>query len=274
MWLGRLAGVGRYMLCAPNLITTTPLQPHKFFQDLRHNERNPITEKGKTKTWNATCAKFDHHNTHCIHSTKHSTFAKNDINLIKTSINSRKTKQAIIRNAKRRNGTFVLNGLALVGRGALPYGPAHEDDEFFDAGPLEVAEVAHVRSVCEDHRIGRSVRVAFQHQQRRDLHLISLSSLDWRKGKMGFDRSLTASRWWKWPMWGWRRRSGKGWDSILYVEGDTFSTVTACQVSKLDELNIFCTSYFWTISSSSTVVCSSIIITPSHFYCSVWKTIP
>lgn len=122
----------------------------------------------------------------------------NDIDLIKTSINSRKTKQAIIWNAKRsggkeiRNGTFVLNGLALVGRGTFPYGPAHEDDEFSDAGPLEVAEMAHVRSVCEDHRIGWSIRVAFQHQQRRDLHLVYLV---WQKRKWVWPELVSIDLW-------------------------------------------------------------------------------
>lgn len=68
----------------------------------------------------------------------------------------------------------MLDGLALAGRGPLGDGPAHEDDEFPDAGPLEVAEVADVRRVGQDDRVG-SLRVAFQHQQPRDLHL-SLSS--------------------------------------------------------------------------------------------------
>ena len=44
-----------------------------------------------------------------------------------------------------RNGTFVLNGLALGGWSPFGDGPAHEDDEFPDARPLEVAEVADVR---------------------------------------------------------------------------------------------------------------------------------
>lgn len=68
----------------------------------------------------------------------------------------------------------MLDGLALAGRGPLGDGPAHEDDEFPDAGPLEVAEVADVRRVGQDDRVG-SLGVAFQHQQPRDLHL-SLSS--------------------------------------------------------------------------------------------------
>ena len=60
-----------------------------------------------------------------------------------------------------RNGTFVLNGLALGGWSPFGDGPAHEVDEFSDARPLEVAEMVHVRRVRQYHRVG-SFRVAFQ----------------------------------------------------------------------------------------------------------------
>lgn len=63
----------------------------------------------------------------------------------------------------------MLDGLSLTGRGALRDGPTHEDDEFLDAGALEVAEVADVGGVGEDDRVG-SVRVDLQHQQGCDLH--------------------------------------------------------------------------------------------------------
>lgn len=48
----------------------------------------------------------------------------------------------------KRSGTFVLNGLALGGRGTAGDGASDEEDEFFDAGPLEIAEVADVQRVC------------------------------------------------------------------------------------------------------------------------------
>lgn len=57
----------------------------------------------------------------------------------------------------------MLDGLPLTGRGALSDGPTHEDDEFLDAGTLEVAEMADVGGVGEDDRVG-PVRVDLQHQ--------------------------------------------------------------------------------------------------------------
>lgn len=57
----------------------------------------------------------------------------------------------------------MLDGLPLTGRGALSDGPTHEDDEFLDAGTLEVAEMADVGGVGEDDRVG-PVWVDLQHQ--------------------------------------------------------------------------------------------------------------
>ena len=41
----------------------------------------------------------------------------------------------------------MLYGLALARKGAFGYCTAHENDEFLNAGPLEVTEMAHIRSV-------------------------------------------------------------------------------------------------------------------------------
>lgn len=64
----------------------------------------------------------------------------------------------------------MLNRLTLARRGAFGDGAADEDDEFLDAGPLEIPEVAHVRRIRQNDRVG-SFRLAFQDQQSRDLHL-------------------------------------------------------------------------------------------------------
>lgn len=64
----------------------------------------------------------------------------------------------------------MLNRLALGGWGTLGDGASDENYELLDAGPLEVAEMAHVRRVRQYDRI-RPFRDALQHQQGRDLHL-------------------------------------------------------------------------------------------------------
>ena len=51
--------------------------------------------------------------------------------------------------------TFVLNGLALARGRALGDGASDEEDELLGGRPLEVAEVADVGGVSEDHRIRR-----------------------------------------------------------------------------------------------------------------------
>lgn len=63
----------------------------------------------------------------------------------------------------------MLYGLALALRSATGDCTTNENDEFLNAGTLEVAEVADIGSVCQNHRIGSLAR-AFKHQQRRDLH--------------------------------------------------------------------------------------------------------
>lgn len=44
--------------------------------------------------------------------------------------------------------TFVLDGLALAGRGTFGDSPADKNNEFFDAGPLEVPKMTHIGRVC------------------------------------------------------------------------------------------------------------------------------
>lgn len=64
----------------------------------------------------------------------------------------------------------MLDGLTLTGRGPFGDGAANEDDEFLDAGPLEVAEMAGIGGVGQYDRVG-SFRIALEDQQGRDLHL-------------------------------------------------------------------------------------------------------
>jgi hypothetical protein len=56
---------------------------------------------------------------------------------------SKSEKRRIIERDRRV--TFVLDGLALGGRGAPGDGARDEDDELLHARPLEVPEVAHVQ---------------------------------------------------------------------------------------------------------------------------------
>lgn len=76
--------------------------------------------------------------------------------------------------------TFVLDGLSLRGRGASGNSATDEDDEFLNAGPLEVSEMADIRSIGQIYRVG-SIRVALQNQQRGDLHLFLSLSLSLSK---------------------------------------------------------------------------------------------
>lgn len=68
----------------------------------------------------------------------------------------------------------MLDGLSLRRRSAFGDGATDEEDEFLDAGPLKVAEVADIQSIRKENRVG-SVRVALENQQRRDLHLSFLN---------------------------------------------------------------------------------------------------
>jgi len=71
----------------------------------------------------------------------------------------------------------VLYGLALALRGAFGDGSTDKDDELLDAVALEIAEVANVGSVRENHGIG-TFTCAFKHQQRCDLHRFLSLALD------------------------------------------------------------------------------------------------
>lgn len=57
----------------------------------------------------------------------------------------------------------MLDGLTLTGRGPFGDGAANEDDEFLDAGPLEVAEMAGIGGVGQYDRVG-SFRIALEDQ--------------------------------------------------------------------------------------------------------------
>lgn len=58
-------------------------------------------------------------------------------------------QKAELNYAKRREDkTFVLYGLALVGRGSAGDGSADKNNELFNAGRLEISEMANIRSVC------------------------------------------------------------------------------------------------------------------------------
>lgn len=71
---------------------------------------------------------------------------------------------------------FVLDGLALAGRRPLGDGAGDEEDELLGRVSLEVAEVADVGGVGEDHCLRRPRRGgiagagAFQDEERGDLH--------------------------------------------------------------------------------------------------------
>ena len=71
----------------------------------------------------------------------------------------------------------MLDGLALGRRGAARDSATDKDDELFDAGSLEIAEVRDVRSVGEDDGI-RSFGSGLENKQGGDLH----SCLRWIKG--------------------------------------------------------------------------------------------
>lgn len=65
----------------------------------------------------------------------------------------------------------MLNGLTLVRWGTLSNGSTNETDELPNAWSLKVTEMTHIGGVGQYNRIG-SFRVAFQDQQRCDLHLL------------------------------------------------------------------------------------------------------
>lgn len=77
-------------------------------------------------------------------------------------------KNAVIH--KRGTITFVLDRLTLAGRCSFGDSTPDEDDEFLDAGPLKIPEVAHIGGVRQNDRVG-SFRLALQDEQSRDLHL-------------------------------------------------------------------------------------------------------
>lgn len=76
----------------------------------------------------------------------------------------------------------MLDGLAAAGGGAERDGACDEDDELARRGPLEEAELGHVRRVRQHRRLllpaaaprrrrgGGGVAGRPEHQQRRDLH--------------------------------------------------------------------------------------------------------
>lgn len=69
----------------------------------------------------------------------------------------------------------MLNGLALTGEGTFSDGARDKDDEFLDAGSLEITETTYIGSVGKYYRVGPFL--ALDYQQRCDLHLLCVLCL-------------------------------------------------------------------------------------------------
>lgn len=70
---------------------------------------------------------------------------------------------------KNEGATLMLDRLALGRWGSFGHGSSHEHNEFLGTTPLEIAELAHVACVGQDHRIN-GIALPFHYQKSRYLH--------------------------------------------------------------------------------------------------------